>query len=132
MTDIKELASCPFCGSRPIVFDSGAIKCMSRDCWGPIVENYDNPYDAIAAWNRRPEPSSPVPSASMGRVREALLAARDLAKTMEGLTSCRSDDDYVWGAQAKIEAAIAALDSPPDHGGGDTDAGRAALTRSQP
>ena len=62
---------------------------------------------------------SPAPSAPMGRVREALLAARDLAKTMEALTGCRSDDDYVWGAQAKIEAAIAALDSTPDHGGGE-------------
>jgi len=45
---------------------------------------------------------------------EALEAARDLAKTMEGLTAGRSDDDYVWAAQAKIEAAIRALSNPGD------------------
>lgn len=48
-------------------------------------------------------------SGGEGVIEAGLLAARDLAKTMEGLTGCRSDDDYVWSAQAKIEAAIATL-----------------------
>lgn len=47
---------------------------------------------------------------SRAEIVEALEAARDLAKTMEGLTGCRSDDDYVWSAQAKIEAALASIE----------------------
>lgn len=38
---------------------------------------------------------------------EALEVAKTLADVMEGLTSCRSDDEWVWSAQAKINAAIA-------------------------
>lgn len=58
---------------------------------------------------------TPAPRASPVKVvMSGLEAARDLAKTMEGLTACRSDDDYVWGAQEKIEAAISALVSQPD------------------
>jgi hypothetical protein len=38
---------------------------------------------------------------------EALVAAKELADVMEGLTSGRSDDEWVWAAQATINAAIA-------------------------
>jgi len=38
---------------------------------------------------------------------EALKEALELAKLAESLTGCRGDDDYVWGVQEKISAAIA-------------------------
>lgn len=37
---------------------------------------------------------------------EALQAAKELAKVAETLTSCGSDDEWVWGIQAKIDAAL--------------------------
>lgn len=61
----------------------------------------------FAAWR---EAALPPIGDSRAEIVEALEAARDLAKTMEGLTGCRSDDDYVWGAQAKIEAALASIE----------------------
>ena len=41
-------------------------------------------------------------------MRTALVAALEMANIMEGLTSCRGDDDYVWGVQGKIEATLLA------------------------
>lgn len=46
-------------------------------------------------------------------VREALTAALEMANVMEGLTGCRGDDDWVWGVQAKIQAALSCLSSQP-------------------
>lgn len=37
----------------------------------------------------------------------ALKAAKELADVMEGLSSGRSDDEWIWAAQAQINAAIA-------------------------
>jgi len=46
---------------------------------------------------------------------EALKAAKEVADVAAGLTSCRSDDEFVWAAQAKIDAALeAALASPAE------------------
>ena len=36
----------------------------------------------------------------------ALKEAQKLAKLMEDLCGCRGDDEYVWGVQKKIDAAI--------------------------
>lgn len=44
-----------------------------------------------------------------GLVTDALNEALKLAKLAATLTGCRGDDDYVWGVQAKIEAALAAI-----------------------
>lgn len=44
-----------------------------------------------------------------GLVTEALNESLKLAKLAATLTGCRGDDDYVWGVQAKIEAALAAI-----------------------
>lgn len=52
------------------------------------------------------EAAPPIDRAS---VIEALQAARGLAETMRGLSGCRSDDEWVWAAQEKIEAALRAL-----------------------
>ena len=41
-------------------------------------------------------------------MRTALVAALEMANIMEVLTSCRGDDDYVWGVQGKIEATLLA------------------------
>jgi hypothetical protein len=38
---------------------------------------------------------------------EALKAAKEVVDVAEHMTSCRSDDDFVWGAQKLINAAIA-------------------------
>lgn len=37
---------------------------------------------------------------------EALREAKKMAKLMNDLTSCRGDDDYVWGVQKLIDEAI--------------------------
>ncbi|MCC5777896.1 hypothetical protein H7H48_02440 [Nitratireductor sp. B36] len=37
---------------------------------------------------------------------EALEACKEMARVMEGLCACRGDDDWVWGIQAKIDAAL--------------------------
>lgn len=37
----------------------------------------------------------------------ALKQAKDLAKVAEGMTGCRSDDDWVWGIQKTIDEALA-------------------------
>ena len=37
----------------------------------------------------------------------ALKAAKELADVMEWLTASRSDDEFVWAVQEKINAAIA-------------------------
>lgn len=46
--------------------------------------------------------------ALLADMRTALVAALEMANIMEGLTSCRGDDDYVWGVQGKIEATLLA------------------------
>lgn len=38
---------------------------------------------------------------------EALIAAKEVCDVAATMTSCRADDDFVWSAQAKINAAIA-------------------------
>lgn len=38
---------------------------------------------------------------------EALIAAKKVCDVAAQMTGCRSDDDFVWGAQKKIDAAIA-------------------------
>lgn len=38
---------------------------------------------------------------------EALKAAKEVVDVAEGMTSCRSDDDFIWSAQKLINAAIA-------------------------
>jgi len=81
MVDLKP---CPFCGEHPVA-DDKSIWCPNRDCWGPIVENYDNLSDAVAAWNRRASPqqfaesakSSAEPVAWLG-TKDAELARRDM------------------------------------------------------
>jgi len=44
---------------------------------------------------------------------EALQAAKELAAVAEHMTSCGADDDFVWGVQAKIEAALSAALAHP-------------------
>jgi len=38
---------------------------------------------------------------------EALMDAKEVCDVAADMTSCRADDDFVWNAQAKINAAIA-------------------------
>lgn len=38
----------------------------------------------------------------------------DLAKLAESLCGCRGDDDYVWGIQERLEAAIAKAEGRHD------------------
>jgi hypothetical protein len=38
---------------------------------------------------------------------EALKAAKEVVDVAEGMTACRSDDDFVWSAQKLATAAIA-------------------------
>lgn len=40
------------------------------------------------------------------RLRAALVAAKEVVDVAAGMTSCRSDDEFVWAAQAKINAAL--------------------------
>lgn len=40
------------------------------------------------------------------RLREALKAAKEVVDVAANMTSCRSDDEFVWAAQAKINAAL--------------------------
>jgi hypothetical protein len=47
------------------------------------------------------------PQQEPARLREALIAAKAVVDVAAGLTSCRSDDEFVWDAQAKINAALA-------------------------
>jgi hypothetical protein len=42
---------------------------------------------------------------------EALQSAKELADVMEGLCSGRSDDEWVWAAQDKINAALSQAQS---------------------
>ena len=42
----------------------------------------------------------------MAQMRAALIEAQKLAELAEDLTGCRGDDDYVWGVQALISAAL--------------------------
>lgn len=37
---------------------------------------------------------------------DALEACKEMATVMEAFTSSRSDDDWVWGLQRKIDAAL--------------------------
>lgn len=43
----------------------------------------------------------------------ALEAAKEVVNVAEKMTSCRSDDDFVWGAQKKIADALAAAKETP-------------------
>ena len=44
---------------------------------------------------------------------EALIAAREAANVLEGMTGCRGDDDWVWGLQKQLDAAIAKATASP-------------------
>lgn len=72
-----------------------------EDRYGPVVHlKLPVGYGDVAA-----------PPSEREVIEAGLLAAKELAKTMEGLTGCRGDDDYVWGAQEKIAAALRSLAS---------------------
>lgn len=43
---------------------------------------------------------------------EALKAAKEVVDVAEGMTACRSDDDFIWSAQKLINAALAKATSP--------------------
>ena len=45
----------------------------------------------------------------MTDARKALESAREALKLMAEMTGGRADDEYVWGVQAEVDAAIAAL-----------------------
>lgn len=108
---VSELLPCPFCGEHPVA-DDHSIWCPNGACWGPIVENYDNLTDAIAAWNRR----TPTPvTEDVGdwvmvprEPTEAMLAAA-LAAPNE-----RSFDAEVTGL---YRAMLSASPSPPKSDG---------------
>lgn len=57
-------------------------------------------------YDGRVRPLYASPSGVKAGVTEALKEALKLAKLTESLCAGRGDDDYVWGVQAKIEAAI--------------------------
>lgn len=49
---------------------------------------------------------SDAKDAEISKLRDALLAAKEVVDVAEGMTSCRSDDDFIWSAQKKIDAAL--------------------------
>lgn len=49
---------------------------------------------------------APCLAAENERLRAALKAAKEVVDVAAGMTSCRSDDEFVWAAQAKINAAL--------------------------
>lgn len=81
MTDIKELAACPFCGGADVTLDGipenmiadccdVSVRCFGCGAVGPSMlydqsaETDDPTPEAIAAWNRRASPPSPAPAES--------------------------------------------------------------------
>ena len=146
VTDIKELAACPFCGGADVTLDGipenmiadccdVSVRCLDCGAVGPSMlydqsEETDDPTpEAIEAWNRR------APSASMGRVTDArcieaaawgILLVRfynpepEMYASLDAFYSAIRNTDHWHDALAEAKAALdAALDSPPDHGGGE-------------
>lgn len=115
---MADLLPCPFCGSRNVAQGAsgdrisvwcfcgarGPDAAFPQDCIDPVTPIKE----CHAAWNRRASPSQ-VERIAADVVRDALEAAKELAETVEELTGCRADDDYVWGVQEKIAAALASL-----------------------
>lgn len=56
-------------------------------------------------------PDIAAKDAEIARLREALEAAKEVVDVAEGMTSSRSDDDFIWNAQAKIKAALGGSDA---------------------
>lgn len=142
-TDRDDIASCPFCGGeaklRRLVEKYPAegehpageydawfyINC--DDCGIEVGDEYES--GAIEAWNRR------APSASMGRVTDdrrieaaawGILLVRfynpepEMYASLDAFYSALRNTDHWHDALAEAKAALdAALDSPPDHGGGE-------------
>ena len=47
--------------------------------------------------------------AQYDQIADVLKQCDELGKVAEKMTGCRSDDEYVWGIQAKVAAAIRSL-----------------------
>jgi hypothetical protein len=84
-----ELLPCPFCedGGCPIIWKIKRFRevaCQYCKCSGPLC---DTEAEAIAAWNRRPQPSASGASDLEGRLRPALvllpIECRDTANYAE-------------------------------------------------
>lgn len=53
---MDELKPCPFCGSPAELTgecDMVWVRCSNEDCWCQMVTRFDEPDEAIEAWNRR-------------------------------------------------------------------------------
>lgn len=78
---------------------------------GPIDILDSRGRDVVTVYGGGVETESQVPNsrliAAAPDLLEALIAAKKVCDVAATMTSCRSDDDFVWSAQAKIDAAIA-------------------------
>lgn len=128
------LLPCPHCGEAEHLYPSyrnmGAGKPYAIDCLGCGADYVPRDgMDVIAMWNRR----SPAQSASMGRVTDALRQVVLLADLFDVSDKTPEDALYILARQQETWAnARAALDSPPDHGGGEGELCKPYVKRNLP
>lgn len=89
--------------------DQLATALKDRDHW---KANHSEMVQRNSVLRERPDlPVDRLPSIAryevqLATARAALLTAKKLADVMEGLCACQSDDEWVWAAQAEINAAL--------------------------
>lgn len=104
LKDINKEVECS-CGYRGVVFgpeSSGFAVCQPGHEPPPEGQEGTEPQ----RYDRMTEIANAHLIAAAPDLLEALEACKEMAEVMAGMTGCRGDDDWVWGIQAKIEAAI--------------------------
>ena len=157
MTDIKELDDDCACGGgaisghatgcpeaarfasppSPAPAESGAVANAYADLLQRQTDT-DPDIAAIVGQNRSKLYMAPAPSASMGRVTEevidALISACNQIEYLHGKFEETGSGNAMIASLTDLRRRLqaAALDSPPDHGGGEGDAGKKVADRCHP
>lgn len=115
-----ELKPCPFCGEpfnspdfRPS-FGQWQIICGCCEIQGPLCPTQER---AIAAWNRRAEPTpQPVAEAASGLVERLRdLGIRSADQVAAELTRLTTENERLWGALALAEATFVDMGFAENH-----------------
>ena len=109
--EAKAAAQADYAARILSAIDTTTIKRLTADVMCLEVE-LTTIRELVKVWSNRALSASPASPSATG-VMEALQEALKLSKLTESLCACRGDDDYVWGVQAKIEAALSAIAGQP-------------------
>ena len=80
VTELKPLRACPFCGGKAKVYQAGfnvwKVMCDKLNC-GTLVNDWNTPEEAIAAWNKRTISEEELQTALKAFQRKRCVDSRD-------------------------------------------------------